>query len=112
MKNIPEKDLRIYFTRQKSDDDDLYTMKNDLKRIITYGRLNLSTTPFPMKKEFDVIFCRNVMIYFSQDVRQNLINEFERMLKPGGYLMVGHSESLTGQMTTLKRISPSIYSKE
>ena len=65
-----------------------------------------------MKGPFDIIFCRNVMIYFDNLVRKNLLDEICRLLKPGGYLMVGHAESLTGLIITkLKTVMPSVYIK-
>jgi chemotaxis protein methyltransferase CheR len=59
----------------------------------------------------DAIFCRNVMIYFDNDIRMRLLKEFHRLLKPGGYLMVGHAESLTGMLSGFKTVRPSLYLK-
>ncbi len=64
-----------------------------------------------MRGPLDVIFCRNVMIYFDNEVRQRLLNEMYRLLKPGGYLMVGHAESLSGLMSSFKSVRPSVYRK-
>lgn len=88
-----------------------YTVKNSLRDLITFRRLNLSNPPFPMKGPLDVVLCRNVMIYFDNTVRGNLLKEVHRLLKPGGYLMVGHAESLTGILTSLKVVRPSVYVK-
>jgi chemotaxis protein methyltransferase CheR len=59
----------------------------------------------------DIILCRNVMIYFDNRVRSRLVAEFHRLLKPGGYLLVGHAESLTGISNGFKTVRPSIYLK-
>jgi chemotaxis protein methyltransferase CheR len=64
-----------------------------------------------MRGPMDFIFCRNVMIYFDNPVRQRLIREFRRLLAPGGYLIVGHSESLTGMTDGFQSVRPSIYRK-
>ncbi len=64
-----------------------------------------------MRGPFDIVFCRNVMIYFDNDVRRRLLGEIGRLLRPGGYLMVGHAESLTGMLMDLKVVRPSIYMK-
>jgi chemotaxis protein methyltransferase CheR len=79
--------------------------------MVQFAWLNLSVTPFPMKGPMDVIFCRNVMIYFDNNVRQRLINEMYRLLKPGGCLMVGHAESLSGLASNFKSVRPSVYIK-
>jgi chemotaxis protein methyltransferase CheR len=64
-----------------------------------------------MSGPMDMILCRNVMIYFDQPFRKQLISQYHRLLKPGGYLLVGHSESLTGLATGFKTIAPSVYIK-
>lgn len=78
---------------------------------ISYHRLNLSTPPFPMNGPMDAIFLRNVMIYFDNDVRRRLLAEAFRLLKPGGFLFVGHAESLTGTLSSFRAVRPSIYMK-
>jgi len=64
-----------------------------------------------MKGPFDIVFLRNVMIYFDQEVKQNLLDEVFRLLRPGGYLYVGHSESLSGIKHKFDVVAPSIYRK-
>lgn len=88
-----------------------YAIKDPLRAMITFKRLNLSTPPFPMQGPMDIIFCRNVMIYFDNRVRAGLLAEMYRLLKPGGYLMVGHAESLTGMVSDFKAVRPSVYIK-
>ncbi len=101
-----------YFDTAKQDGKTYFTVRETLRRLVVFRRLNLSTPPFPMQGPMDAIFCRNVMIYFDNAVRLRLLNEFQRLLKPGGFLMVGHAESLTGMMTHLRSVQPSIYVKE
>jgi chemotaxis protein methyltransferase CheR len=114
IKTIPERLVKQYFEARKTgpDGEKEYAVKNELKSHISFQRLNLSTPPFPMNGPFDVVMCRNVMIYFDNHVRGNLLAEAYRLIKPGGFLMVGHAESLTGMMSRFKTVRPSIYSKD
>jgi len=100
-----------YFDEGVSPKGPVFTVKQELKRMVTFARLNLSTPPFPMEGPFDAVFCRNVMIYFDNAVRKRLLDEVSRLLKPKGYLFVGHAESLTGILTGLKTVKPSVYIK-
>lgn len=84
----------------------------DLRAPLSFARLNLAQVPYPMKGPFDVIFCRNVMIYFDMAGRQKFVHEAERLLSPGGYLFVGTSESLSGIRSSLKAVQPSVHRKE
>ncbi len=100
-----------YFDCHSEGEAVRYTVKPRLARLVTFSRLNLSTPPFPMRGPFDVVFCRNVMIYFDNEVRGRLLREISGLLRPGGYLIVGHAESLAGAMLDLKVVRPSIYAK-
>ncbi len=101
-----------YFLQEREGPTVSYTARPEMKKMVVFKRLNLSTTPFPMSGPLDVVFCRNVMIYFDNKVRMNLLNEITRLLKPGGYLMVGHAESLAGMLSELKTVKPSIYIRQ
>ena len=100
-----------YFDRLQDDRQYQYRARDIMKQLIVFRRLNLATPPFPMQGPLDVVFCRNVMIYFDNDVRTRLLNEISRLLKPGGYLMVGHAESLTGLVSSFRTVRPSVYTK-
>ncbi len=89
-----------------------YTVHPAIKDRILFRRLNLATPPLPMKGPIDVVFCRNVMIYFGHDVRSALVAEIERLLRPGGLLMIGHAETLTGLDSGLRVVKPSVYRKD
>lgn len=86
-----------------------YEVRPELKQHLTFSRLNLAQPPFPMRGPFDAILCRNVMIYFDNPVRQALVNEMERLVRPGGLVFVGHAETLSGLKTGLQVVSPSVY---
>lgn len=105
-------DLRQrYFDIRSGEEGTAYVVKPSLRNMVTFARLNLAKPPYPMRGPFDIVFCRNVMIYFDTDVRRRLLGEVERLLRPGGYLIVGHAESLTGMPMDLKVTKPSLYLK-
>lgn len=81
-----------------------------LRSLIRFSRLNLMDE-WPMQGPFDVIFCRNVMIYFDKATQQRLIDRFHALLGPGGSLCVGHSESLTGLSHRFQYQQPAVYIK-
>jgi chemotaxis protein methyltransferase CheR len=85
-------------------------VKQGLRQMVTFARVNLHE-PFPFKGPFEVIFCRNVMIYFDQATRERLVNRFFDYLSPGGYLFIGHSENLTGLRHSLSYFHPAVYRK-
>ncbi len=112
VEDVPQKFLSKYFIKEKTYDGTFYVVRDELKNMITFARLNLVEVPFPMRGPFDVIFCRNVMIYFDNPTRARLLAECERLLKSGGYLMVGHAESLSGILSNFKSVEPAVYIKE
>lgn len=111
MDKIPERYINTYFSKVIEDSQTKYQINNQCRSLITFQRLNLTEFPFPMKGPFDLIFCRNVMIYFDNEMRSHLLEEYFRLLRKGGYLLVGHAESLTGMLSGFKSVNPSIYIK-
>lgn len=103
--------LRKYFERGVGRADLLFRTKKQLRDMVTFHQINLSTPPYPIDSGLDIIFCRNVMIYFNQDLRQILVQNFINLLNPGGYLFVGMAESLSNLNKGLVRIEPSVYKK-
>lgn len=86
-------------------------IKPHLGRMISFRRLNLMDASFPIRSPLDVIFCRNVMIYFDRPTQETLIAKFHRYLRPGGYLFIGHSESLQWIRHSFLSLAPTIYRK-
>ena len=81
-----------------------------LRQLVQFGRLNLMEQ-WPMRGPFDAIFCRNVMIYFDKSTQQQLVERYRQLLRPGGYLFVGHSESLTGLSHQFRYVQPAVYAR-
>jgi chemotaxis protein methyltransferase CheR len=100
--------LRRHFQRGSGEWVDHYRLKPNLQSRLTFRNLNLlGDYQFPDK--FEVIFCRNVMIYFDRHTQEELVNRLARHLVPGGYLLIGHSESLNGLKVPFQCLKPSVY---
>ncbi len=88
-----------------------YQIKNKLRNEVIYRRFNLLEPVFPFKKKFHVVFCRNVMIYFDNATKEVLINKIYDKMEYGGYLFIGHSESINRDKTKFEYIKPAVYRK-
>ena len=108
VKNVPPDLLRKYFLKGHRDWKGFYRAKDDLKNMIEFRRMNLKD-PITLRDSFDVIFCRNVMIYFDKQMQSSLVGKFYECIREGGYFFIGHSESLTGITHHFKYIEPSVY---
>lgn len=101
--------IRRHFQRGHGPQAGNYRVKAELRSHITFQHLNLLEGAFPFEESFQVVFCRNVMIYFDRPTQEELVQKITRHLVPGGYLFVGHSESLTGIQHSLQPVRPAIY---
>lgn len=110
LEGVPSDFINKYFLTFKRADKTIYKVKDNIRSLVKYANHNLMSD-WPMKGPFDLIFCRNVMIYFDKNIRQYLINKFYDILKPSGYFFVGHSESLTTAHHNFKYIQPAVYQK-
>ncbi len=108
---VPLSIRKKYFLRSRNPAESLVQMGSGLRDRVRFTSLNLMNRDFRIQQKMDVIFCRNVLIYFNTDTREKLIQRFEKQLVPGGYLFVGHSESLNGLDTNMKPVSPMVYRK-
>jgi chemotaxis protein methyltransferase CheR len=111
VQNIPFETLKKHFQIGGETGSELYRVKSQLREMVAYQQINLSTPPYPLQGQLDVIFCRNVMIYFNRDLRRLMIRTFQDMLRPGGYLVVGMAESLSGIQHEMTTVEPSVYQK-
>jgi chemotaxis protein methyltransferase CheR len=91
--------------------EEFWRVKPSVSSLILFKKLNLVSFPFPLKGPLDVIFCRNVMIYFDRETRSRVVREFDRLLASGGYLFLSHSENLLGVEHDFENIAPSVYRK-
>jgi chemotaxis protein methyltransferase CheR len=100
-----------YFAARREQAGPFFLAGKELKKILIFKQINLMQE-WPLTTGLDFIFCRNVLIYFDKPTHQTLIARFHRLLKPGGVLFIGHSESLSGIQHEFKNISPAIYLKK
>jgi len=98
-----------YLLKSKQRENPLVKVVKELRQKTHYQRLNLMDNIYTVQKDFDIIFCRNVLIYFDRETQENVINKLCNHLKPTGYFFLGHSESITGINVPLKQIKPTIY---
>ena len=108
LKNVPRQLLGRYFDRTP---DSTYRVRDSIRSLLLFKRLNLMRETFPFKRKFHMIFCRNVMIYFDKATKERLVENFANYLVPGGYLFIGHSESLGRDSEIFKYIQPALYKK-
>lgn len=109
-KSIPEP-LRRAWTQTPGEKASAFAISEPLRAIVRFRMLNL-LGEWPMAGKFDVIFCRNVMIYFDTLTKERLVDRFAERIAPGGYLYIGHSERVTGPAThKLRLVGPTIYQK-
>jgi chemotaxis protein methyltransferase CheR len=108
-RELPRPYIERYFRRLDAENWQALPSIHDM---ILFKRLNLMAMPYPFKKAFDVVFCRNVMIYFDAAARSTLVNALYKVLNPGGYLFIGHSETLQRGDSSFVYIKPAIYRRE
>lgn len=108
LQSIPAAWIKKYFSTLPEEQ---YQIKDDLRKQVIFRSLNLMDKSFPFKKKFHVIFCRNVMIYFDAPTKKALIQRFYDMTEPGGYLFIGHAESIAKEDSQYNYIQPAIFQK-
>lgn len=111
IQGIPDQYLQKYFQGFKDDSGKKFQMKPEYRELVRFATFNLLTEKYPFKNPFDIVFCRNVLIYFDRPTAEGVIEKLARSLGTGGYLFLGHSE--TGMMRTklLKTVSNGVYFK-
>ena len=108
-KDIPPDLLRSYMLRGRGEHKAVMKANPELHRVVRFARVNLNADSYPIMDSFDLIFCRNVLIYFDQESKEKAIGGILRHLSPSGLLVVGHSEHLGGIAPNLKTIAPTIH---
>ncbi len=110
VETMPMEFRRTFFLKGQGDWSGHYRVKPEIVERASFHQLNL-LGEYPFQDTFEVIFCRNVMIYFDRSTQEQLVNRLCRHLAPAGYLLVGHSESLSGFSMPLRCLRPSVYQK-
>ena len=109
-RDLSPQELRQFLLRGEQQWRDWYLVKKEIRAAITFQRLNLMQQ-FSHASPFPLIFCRNVMIYFDRPTQEDLVRRLARCLEPGGYLFIGHAESLNGLDQPLEYVRPAVYRK-
>ena len=107
----PKEILDRFFKKTVIANRTYYKVNPALKRNIEFKKINLTKPKYPVPDDFDVIFLRNVLIYFNSGLQLTVIRHVLRHLKPGGYLFLGHSESILDFSLPIERVAPSVYRK-
>lgn len=100
-----------YFLKSKSLKEQQVRVVKDIREKVRVAYMNLMDSTYPFNKQFDIVFLRNTLIYFSPQVQQKVLTKVIESLKPGGYLFIGHSESLINMHLPIQSIAPSAYVK-
>jgi chemotaxis protein methyltransferase CheR len=108
---IPQELRRKYLLRSKDRTRRLVRVVPDLRALVRFRRINFMEGDFGMREPMDIIFCRNVIIYFDRPTQEKLLNRLGRHLVPGGYLFMGHSETLNGLNVPFFPVAPTVYRK-
>jgi chemotaxis protein methyltransferase CheR len=108
---VPHELRTRYLLRSKDRDARLVRIKPELRARVVFQRLNLMAETFDVRDSFHIIFCRNVIIYFDRTNQQRLLRKLFSYLIPGGYLFLGHSETLAGMELPLESYAPTVYRK-
>ncbi len=108
---ISEDLKKRYFLRSKDPQQKQVRVKQELRSKVHFKRLNFMDHAYPIKDTFNIIFCRNVLIYFDKPTQEAIIGKFVQHLEPGGYLFLGHSETIFAMDLPLKTVAPTVYQK-
>ncbi|EAT15077.1 protein-glutamate O-methyltransferase CheR [Desulfuromonas acetoxidans] len=106
---VAEQLRKRYLLKHKDSGNELVRISPDLRKKVRFGRLNFMDSTFQLPDKVDVIFCRNVIIYFDKTTQEKLVGKFCHHLKDDGFLFLGHSESLHGFSVPLHQVAPTVY---
>jgi chemotaxis protein methyltransferase CheR len=97
--------------RSRNPESDLFRVVPEVRAQVEFRRLNFMDSDFGLSEAPEIIFCRNVIIYFDRPTQVRLLNKLARQLAPGGYFFAGHSESIQGMDLPLVPVAPAVYRK-
>lgn len=109
VKDLSNDLLRKYFLKGKGQQTDKVRVKKEIRNLIKFQQLNLLDESWPINEQFDIMFCRNVMIYFDKQTQYKILEKFAPLLKPNGLLFVGHSESFPEATHNFKLREKTVY---
>jgi chemotaxis protein methyltransferase CheR len=109
--DIPLRLREKYLLKSKDRSLGLVQINEQLRQAVNFRRINLMDHDFGIQEKMHIIFCRNVLIYFQKDDQERLINKFHNQLKRGGFLLIGHSETILGMDVPFVPIMPTVYQK-
>lgn len=110
LEDVPAQRVRRWFTHGRKENSSKVHVKDSVRDLISFKQLNLMEK-WPMRGQFDIIFCRNVVIYFDKPTQRKLFDRYANILRPGGYLFIGHSENLHGVSDRFESLGRTIYRK-
>lgn len=108
---IPEPLRKRYLYKSKDPHKNLVAVSDQVQNAVHFSTFNLLTDTYQTTSHYDVIFCRNVLIYFNGKDRESIVQRLAQRLKPGGLLIIGHSETLSGFTGPISRLKPTIYQR-
>ena len=108
-KEIPPSYLEAFMLRGIGEQAGTMKAGPEIRSVVTHRRLNLTDVAYPALGSFDLVFCRNVLIYFDRQTRERVVDQLLGHLGPDGYLFLGHAESLTGVSTRVRAVHPTVY---
>jgi chemotaxis protein methyltransferase CheR len=108
---IPISLRRKYLLRSKDKSKKILRICPEIREKITFQWLNLKADRYTLKERMDIIFCRNVIIYFNRNIQEKVLRNLVSYLFPGGYIFMGHSETLNGFRLPLRQVSSTVYCK-
>ncbi len=108
---VPINLLKKYFLRGKGDNDSKYKVKDLLKKYVIFRQLNFKEDNYDIHTTFDLIFCRNVIIYFDKDFQKYLFTKLHSYMKDSAYIFIGHSETLFGVSDKFKYVTSNVYER-
>jgi len=108
---VPFELKKKYLLRSKDRSSGMVRIVPELREKVRFRRLNFMDEDFGMREQLDIIFCRNVIIYFDRPTQERLLQRFHRQMKPGAFIFMGHSETLSGLDVPLVSVYPTVYRK-
>lgn len=108
---IPKDIKHRYFLKSKNEINPQVRLKQDIRNHVEFMRINFMDDDFGFRDTMQVIFCRNVLIYFDKPTQERVIKKFMNYLEPGGFLFLGHSETIFGMDLPLKTVAPTVFQR-